>query len=214
MEALPFRTAPRGYAHADVRAMLDEQMRLARVDPAAAIDTLDGIDFAETAPGVNAEEVREWMDAQRAWLHGRLHDPQAIQSALTALGCALDDLKRAVDVEARAAERRTADAAERAERRCQELIRDAERRIAKKAAQTRRAVREEAAQLRARALEDAERIVQQAGSHAAQVLLAADERDRAAAEAAAQVSAMNAELLNQIDAAQAAVRPPAGRRAA
>jgi hypothetical protein len=214
MDALPFRSTARGLSHADVRAMLETQMGLARRDPAAALAHLDGTTFSKTAPGVDEREVRDWIDAQRTWLRDRAADPRHIDAALAALGSAMEDLRRAVEADARAAERRTADAVELAERRCAELIADAERRIARKAAQTRRAVRNEAASLRARALEDAERIVERAGSHAAKLLIAAEERDRASAEAAARAHELHAVLLNQIDAAQAAVSERSGRTAA
>jgi hypothetical protein len=207
MDALPFRTAPRGLAHADVQAMLDAQMDMARRDPAAAIEALDRVTFATTSPGVDEREVRQWMSAQADWLRARMHDPKVIATAVAALGHAMEDLRRAVEIEARAAERRTAGAVERAERRCDELVTQAQRRIARTTAQTRRAVREEAAELRTRALADAERIVERAGSHAAKLLIAAEERERAAVEAGARAQAMHAELLNHIDAAQAAVRP-------
>jgi hypothetical protein len=205
MDALPFRSSPRGLSHADVKAMLDNQMELARRDPAAALAHLDRATFSETAPGVDEPEVREWIEAQRRWLRDQQRDPKILDAALTALGAAMEDLRGAVDADARAAERRTVDAVGRAERRCEELISDAERRIARKASQTRRAVRAEAAQLRAQALEDAERIVERAGAHAAKLLIAAEERDREAAEAAARAHELHAMLLNQIDAAQAAV---------
>jgi hypothetical protein len=194
--------------------MVETQMGLARCDPVAALAHLDETTFAETAPGVDEREVRDWMDAQRTWLRDRAADPRRVDAALAALGGAMEDLRRAVEADARAAERRTADAVELAERRCAELIADAERRIARKAAQTRRAVREEAAQLRARALDDVERIVERAGSHAAKLMIAAEERDRASAEAQAQARELHAVLLNQIDAAQAAVRDRSRRRAA
>jgi hypothetical protein len=214
MDALPFRSTPRGLSHADVRAMLDAQMDLARHDPAAALEQLDATSFSNTAPGVDEREVREWMEAQRRWLRDRVRDPKLVETALTALGAAMEDLRRAIDADARAAERRTAEAVERAERTCEQLISDAERRVARNAAQMRRAIREEAAQLRARALEDAERIVERAGGHAAQLLIAAEERDRAAAAAQAQALQLHAQLLNQIDAAQAAVRDRTRRAAA
>jgi len=213
MDALPFRSTPRGLSHADVKAMLDNQMELARRDPAAALMHLDRATFSETAPGVDEREVQEWIDAQRRWLRDRQRDPKLVETALTALGTAMEDLRRAVDADARAAERRTAEAVERAERRCEELISDAERRIARKASQTRRAVREEAAQLRARALEDAERIVERAGSHVAKLLIDAEERDRQSMEAATRAHELHAALLNQIDAAQSAVRERSGRAA-
>jgi hypothetical protein len=208
MEALPFRNAPRGLGHADVQAMLDGQMAMARRDPAAAMAMLDGTVFSRTSPGVDEREVRDWMDAQRTWLRGRMHDPKAVDDALEALREAMNQLGRAMEADARSVERHSAEAVDRAERRCEELIAEAERRIARKAAQTRRAVREEAARLRSQALEDAERIVERAGSHAARLLIAAEARDSAAEQAAAQAQALQAKVLNQIDAAQAVIQSP------
>ena len=81
MDALPFRSTPRGLSHADVRAMLQTQMSLARRDPAAALAHLDATTFSETAPGVDKQEVRDWMDAQRGWLRDRAAGPKRVDRA-------------------------------------------------------------------------------------------------------------------------------------
>jgi hypothetical protein len=66
-------------------------------------------------------------------------------------------------------------------------------------------MREDAARIRREALDDAERILERAGSHVAHMLIQAEQRERLATEAAEQVRAIQADLLNSIDAAQSTV---------
>jgi hypothetical protein len=206
MERLPFSDAARGLKHADVSAMLDEQMRLARHDPAAALALLDAASFEQSEPGLDREQVQAWIEEQRAWLTARTRRPGHVEAAVHALATAIDDLKQAVELDARAAEQRVAAAACDAERRCDALIAEAERRLAQKLAQGRRKMREEAGRIRRQAIEDADRILQRAGGHAARLLIDAEARERSAAAAVARSQALQAELLNGIDAAQATVR--------
>jgi hypothetical protein len=206
MDTLPFGDAARGLKHADVSAMLDEQMRLARHDPAAALALLDAAGFEQSEPGVDRDQVQAWIEAQRTWLIGRMQRPGHVEAAVHAFATAIDDLKQAVELDARAAERRAAAAAFDAEQRCDALIAEAERRLAQKLAQSRRKMREEAGRIRREAIEDAERILERAGGHAARLLMDAEARERSAAAAVAQSQALQAELLSGIDAAQASVR--------
>jgi bacterioferritin-associated ferredoxin len=206
MDRLPFRDAARGFRHTDVAAMLDRQMQLARHDPEAALELLDATSFEESEPGLDREQVRAWVEAQRAWLIDRTHAPNHVEAAVHAFATAIDDLKQAVGLDARAAERRAAAAAFEAEQRCASLIAEAERRLAQKLAQSRRKMREEAERIRREAIDDADRILERAGGVAARLLIDAEERERSAAEAVAQSRALQAELLNGIDAAQATVR--------
>jgi glutamyl-tRNA reductase len=201
MDTLPFGDAARGLKHADVSAMLDEQMRLARHDPAAALALLDAAGFEQSEPGVDREQVQAWIEAQRTWLIGRMQRPGHVEAAVHAFATAIDDLKQAVELDARAAERRAAAAAFDAEQRCDALIAEAERRLAQKLAQSRRKMREEAGRIRREAIEDAERILERAGGHAARLLIDAEARERSAAAAVAQSQALQAELLSGIDAA-------------
>jgi hypothetical protein len=206
MDRLPFSNAARGLRHADVSAMLDEQMQLARQDPAAALQLLDAASFEESEPGVDREQVQAWIEEQRVWLIDRTHTPNHVETAVHAFATAIDDLKQAVELEARNAEHRAASAAFDAEQRCASLIAEAERRLAQKLAQSRRKMREEAERIRREAIDDADRILERAGGVAARLLIDAEERERSAAEAVAQSRALQAELLNGIDAAQATVR--------
>jgi glutamyl-tRNA reductase len=186
--------------------MLDEQMRLARQDPAAALELLNAAGFEESEPGLDREQVQAWIEAQRAWLIDRTHRPGHVETAVHAFATAIDDLKQAVELDARAAEQRAAAAAFEAEQRCAALIAEAERRLAQRLAQSRRKVREEAGRIRREALDDADRILERAGGLAARLLIDAEARERSAADAVAQARVLQAELLNGIDAAQATVR--------
>jgi cell division septum initiation protein DivIVA len=205
MDAAPFPEAARGFPPADVVLMLQQQMDLAMTSPTRALELLDETAFEWAEPGVDSAQVLEWMDAQRAWLKDRVGASQTTVSALDALSAAIDDLKRAIEGEAHAAVQRAAGAAQDAERRCEELVKDAERRLGHKLSQTRRKMREDAARIRREALDDAERMLERAGSHVAHMLIQAEQRERLAAEAAAQASAIQTELLNSIDAAQSTV---------
>jgi hypothetical protein len=205
MDAAPFPEAARGFPPADVVLMLQQQMDLAMTSPTRALELLDETAFEWAEPGVDSAQVLEWMDAQRAWLKDRAGASQTTVSALDALSAAIDDLKRAIEGEAHAAVQRAAGAAQDAERRCEELVKDAERRLGHKLSQTRRKMREDAARIRREALDDAERMLERAGSHVAHMLIQAEQRERLAAEAAAQASAIQTELLNSIDAAQSTV---------
>jgi hypothetical protein len=205
MDAAPFPEAARGFPPADVVLMLQQQMDLAMTSPTRALELLDETAFEWAEPGVDSAQVLEWMDAQRAWLKDRAGASQTTVSALDALSAAIDDLKRAIEGEAHAAVQRAAGAAQDAERRCEELVKDAELRLGHKLSQTRRKMREDAARIRREALDDAERMLERAGSHVAHMLIQAEQRERLAAEAAAQASAIQTELLNSIDAAQSTV---------
>jgi len=185
--------------------MLQQQMDLAMTSPARALELLEGTSFESVEPGVDPAQVLAWMDAQRAWLKDRAGASQATDSAVRALSTAIDDLKRAIEGEARAAEQRTAEAALDAEQRCIALVKDAERQLAHELSQSRCKMLDDATRIRREALDDAERILERAGGHVAHMLIQADQRERLAAEAAAQASAIQARLLNSIDTAQSTV---------
>jgi hypothetical protein len=205
MEAAPFPEAARGFPNADVARMLQQQMELAMTSPARALELLEGTAFEWAEPGVDPAQVLAWMDAQRAWLKDRAGASQGTDGAVRALSTAIDDLKRAIEGEARAAEQRTAEAAVDAEQRCNTLVKDAERQLAHALSQSRRKMRNDAARIRREAVDDAERMLERAGSHVAHMLIQAEQRERQATEAAAQASSIQAELLKTIDAAQSTV---------
>jgi vacuolar-type H+-ATPase subunit H len=185
--------------------MLQKQMDLAMTNPTRALELLDETAFEWQEPGVDSAQVLAWMDAQRAWLKDRAGASQATESAVQALSIAIDDLKRAIEGEAHSAGQRAAGAALEAERRCDELVKDAQRQLAHSLSKARRKMREDAARIRREALDDAERMLERAGSHVAHMLIQAEQRERLATEAAAQASAIQAELLNSIDAAQSTI---------
>jgi hypothetical protein len=206
MDTLPFRNAAHGLRHADVAAMLEQQMQLALDDPAKALELLDGVTFQEQGPGVDRDEVRTWMEAQRAWLIDRTRASQPIDQALVAFSTAIDDLKRALEAGARRSEERAAAAALGAEERCALLVAEAERKLSERLAKSRRAMRDEASRIGGEAIRDAERILERAGAHAARMLIDADARERQASAAVATARALQADLLNGVEAAQANVR--------
>jgi hypothetical protein len=206
MDRLTFRDAARGFRHADVAAMIDRQMQLARHDPVAALELLDVAGFEESEPGLDREQVRAWVEAQRAWLIDRTHAPNHVEAAVHAFATAIDDLKRALEAGARRSEERAAAAAFGAEERCALLVAEAERKLSERLAKSRRAMRDEASRIRGEAIRDAERILERAGAHAARMLIDADARERQAGAAVATAQALQAELLNGIEAAQAKVR--------
>ncbi|MDX6522685.1 MAG: hypothetical protein QOI17_198 [Gaiellales bacterium] len=205
MDTLPFRNAAHGLRHADVAEMLEQQMHLALDDPAKALELLDGVTFQEQEPGVDHDQVQTWIEAQRAWLVDRTR-AQPIDQALVAFSTAIEDLKRAVEAAARRSEERAAAAALDAEQRCGLLVAEAERKLSEELAKSRRAMRDEASRIRGEAITDAERILERAGAHAARMLIDADARERQASAAVATAHALQAELLNGIEAAQAKVR--------
>jgi hypothetical protein len=218
MDVAPFPEAARGFPQAEVTLMLQQQMALAMTRPTRALELLDRTSFEWAEPGVDSAQVLAWMDAQRAWLKERAGMSRGTETAVRALSTAFDELKRAIEGEARAAAQRAADAALDAEKRCNELVEDAERQLAHRLAQTTRKMREESARMRREALDDAERVLERAGSLVAHMLIQAEQRERDAAEAAAQASAIQAGLLDSIDAAQSTVRtelsgPPNPRKA-
>ncbi len=202
MDDLPFRDAARGARHADVAAMLERQMSIALDDPAQALELLDAVTFEEHEPGVDREQLNEWISDQRAWLIGRTKDG-SIESAADRFSTALDDLKRAVETAAQRSERRSSAAAQDATERCAALVENAERKLAKKLAKGTRAMRKEAIQIRAEALKNAERILELAGAQAARLLLDAHDRQHEADEAVAAAHALQEQLLNSIEAAHA-----------
>jgi hypothetical protein len=206
MSQVPFRSVARGLRKSDVSEMLRQQMEVARDDPAQALELLAGISFADSAPGVDRDEVMAWVEAQRDWLNGRIEGSSVIDKAVDALSNTLDELKRAIESEARRAERRAEAAAADAERRCAALVAGAERTLALKVSQSSHKAREDAAHIRRQALADAEKLLERAGAHAASVLLQAHDQEREAGAAVEQARLTQAELLESIDAAQATVR--------
>ena len=195
--------------------MLEQQMSIALDDPARALELLDAVTFDEQhEPGVDPVQLNEWMQAQRAWLIGRTEIGSSIDSAAVAFSTAIDELKRAVETAAQRSERRSSAAALDAAERCAALIEGAERTLSKRIAKSRRAMRKEATRIRAEALEDAERTLERAGAHAARVLLDAQERQREADEAVARAHALQAQLLNSIEAAHANMSAPPASNAA
>jgi hypothetical protein len=211
MSKVPFRSVARGLRKSDVSEMLRQQMEVARDDPAQALELLAGISFADSAPGVDRDEVMAWVEAQQDWLNGRIQGSSiqgssVIGKAVDALSSTLDELKRAIESEAGRAERRADAAAADAERRCAALVAAAERTLAQKLSQSSQKAREDADHIRRQALADAEKMLERAGAHAASVLLQAHDQERKASAAVEQARLMQAELLESIDAAQATVR--------
>jgi hypothetical protein len=206
MHRVPFRSVARGLRHSDVAEMLQKQMELARSDPAAALELLANATMADSSPGVDRDEVHTWMDDQRAWLRGRIQGSNGIDLASSSLSAALDDLKLAVEMSARRAEKHAEIAGAEAERRCAALIAAAERRLAEELSRSRRKMRNDAIRIRKEAQAEAEQLLERARSHVGRMLLDAEQRERETTAAQERTRELQADLLNSIDAAQATVR--------
>jgi hypothetical protein len=195
-----FPTSSHGYDPDQVEELLAEQMRLALGDPRAALAELASVELRRTRPGLDAEHVDRWIDAQRTWLAQRCAPSEAavpddIGSALEQVSAALELVAAAVSRDAGEAERRIVFMLAAAERRCADLVRDAEDRLVKRSTEERLA-----------AQQDAERLLERAAASAGRTVAAAEEQLKVAQEVAATAEALRGQLLQAIDLAQSSVQ--------
>lgn len=214
METVPFQTVDRGLCKDDVAEMLRAQMELARSNPARARELLDAVALRTAEPGIDADEVGRWMESQRAWLEERLpvtppepNDP--VQEALGRFGDAIAEVQNALNLEVQAALARVEAMEADAEVRYLALIAATQDRLDQKLDRARRKIRKDQARAHRQAVADAERILERAGLEAARVLIDAEERKAVAVEAEDRARAVQARLIDGIDAARSSVQPVA-----
>jgi ElaB/YqjD/DUF883 family membrane-anchored ribosome-binding protein len=211
MDTFPFRTVDHGFDREDVVGMLAAQMELARTDPRRALELLSMVELRLSEPGVDADEVEAWVEAQRTWLTTQVPETTPcgasgrFANAVSSVSDAIATLQEALEEELQRFERRMEDVLAESARVHEEQLLAAQRRMDEKLDRARRKTRKDAQRIREEAIDDAQRILEQAGLEAARRLIDADTQRREASSAAASARELQEELLGSIDAARAIV---------